>query len=299
MKMAQFPVILARKLTRIAASLVVGILAAVMLLYSLSKAAPSTSGEASPKVFLPFVAAYATNFVTIEGNQLILNGQPFKMRGVNYYSKDHAWDDFWISYTQAITDIDHELCFMEGLGVNALRIFLRWKAFTTEKNGVVDPMVPLTATENLKDFIARADDHGMKVLITLFDGITTSGTTSLYLHPLTATIHLDDLIPEFVTDTRIIGWDIKNEPDRDYYKDANGDGECGEDLYWADPDDKAVVQGWVSRMISEVKTLDPNHLVTVGPYAAIKVICTPEARLVFSPTIVNDYANAVDFVSVH
>ena len=313
--MAQFPSALARRLTRIVASLVVGILAAVMLLYSLSKAAPPTSGEASPKASPSNTSAFATSFITVEGSQFKLNGQPFKMRGVNYYAKDYSWDHFWISYTQAITDIEHELCLMEGLGVNALRIFLRWKAFA--KEGVNNPEVRPERIDNLKDFIGRADGHDMKVLITLFDGIPTSGTHSIY-QPISSPIaitHLSTLVPTFTNDTRIIGWDIKNEPDRDYYRDANGDGKCGEDLYWADPDDKAAVQGWISRMISEVKTLDPNHLVTVGPYAA--VIITPTTpkwecytekeittdTLVFSPTIVNYYSqvitNPVDFVSVH
>jgi hypothetical protein len=46
-----------------------------------------------------------TGIITATGRHLERDGVPFEARGMNYYPKDYAWDRFWISYTEAITQI--------------------------------------------------------------------------------------------------------------------------------------------------------------------------------------------------
>ncbi len=230
-----------------------------------------------------------------------------KIKGVNYYEKDHAWDLFWPYWrdkTNRVT-VAHELDIARALGVNTLRIFLRWSDFITVSNILT---VPLEAKRDLDDFLELAAAKHMRVLPTLFDGMPISGTESLYVSPTIGIKHLDLLLEpfendggrvDFSKDCRILAWDIKNEPDRDYYQDANGDGKWGRDLEYTLPDDVATVQSWADKMIEHLRAKDSYHPITVGVYGAV----ISGTTLVYSPTIVGYYANVithpVDFLSVH
>ena len=65
----------------------------------------------------------------IIGDQFFVSGKRYFIKGVNYYEKDHAWDLFWPAYCGgAISEsVAHELDIARDLGVNTLRIFLRWE----------------------------------------------------------------------------------------------------------------------------------------------------------------------------
>jgi hypothetical protein len=244
-------------------------------------------------------------------DQFYVWGQRYLIKGLNYYEKDHAWDKFWPYWCNNKANratVEHELDIARALGVNTLRIFLRWEFFTpSNPNDVL-----LERKRCLDEFLELAATKQMKVLPTLFDGMPNEGTESLYIDPEVGIAHLDSLLEPFennkagiavtvvfTEDGRILAWDVKNEPDRDYYKDANGDGNAGADLVSALPGDVAAVQSWVDKMIEHLREKDSYHPITVGVYGAV----ISGTTLVYSPTIVgyytNDITNTVDFPSVH
>jgi hypothetical protein len=188
--------------------------------------------------------------------------------------------------------VEHELDIARELGVNTLRIFLRWEYFTTS---LVDPTVPVTVKQDLDEFLSLAASKHMKVLVTLFDGMPNEGADSIYPYPDIGIAHLDSLLTpftnrngsvvDFSTDCRIFAWDVKNEPDRDYVRDTDRNGIPGT------PDDVATVQAWVRAIAGHLREKDPCHPVTVGIYGAVGGA--------YDPTIVGYYTDTVDFVSVH
>jgi hypothetical protein len=252
-------------------------LGGLMWLVSAAGAAPR---DASPPSCCP----------QIIGDQFFVQGQRYLIKGLNYYEKDHAWDLFWPYWhdEQNRENVAKELDIAQALGVSTLRIFLRWDFFTTSPD---DPTVPLEAKRDIDEFLELAAAKQMRVLLTLFDGMPNERTGSLYIAPAIGIAHLNSLLAlfensegvtvDFSKDCRILAWDIKNEPDRDYYKDANGDGNPGT------PDDVAAVQSWVKKMIEHLREKDSCHPITVGVYSAV--------GNVYDPTIIGYYTNTVDF----
>jgi hypothetical protein len=219
--------------------------------------------------------------ITVQGRQLVQNGVPLEVRGMNYYPKDFAWDRFWISYTEAITQIDTELAIARSLGVNSARIFLPYRLFS----GTVQT-APYPAY--LEDFINRLQARDMVAIVTLFDFYPSASAAPYSATDyLTSTRHISTVINWLgPTNPAVLAWDIKNELDREY-------DEFGE----------AQVKAWATEMISFTRDIDPNHLVTVGFYGAISGTSCHDSSvtntLVYSPGIAAEFASAVDFVSMH
>lgn len=211
-----------------------------------------------------------SGLVTANGRYLMRSGIRFELHGENYYPKDYAWNKFWTNYITATAQISAEMDLSKALGVNTVRIFLPYNLFTTASPYLV----------YLKDFVNQIESRHMVAIITLFDFYP-----SLSPNPysptdyLTNTAHISSVINALgITNTTVLGWDIKNELDRDY------------DVYG-----KNEVTTWAHQMISYTRQVDPNHLVTIGFYGAV----TTTTGLVYSPTIAAEFASAVDFVSLH
>jgi hypothetical protein len=212
--------------------------------------------------------------VTAEGRYLVRNGTPFEVRGMNYYPKDYAWDRFWTSHTVAITQINTELDLARALGVNTVRIFVHYDLFNGSNQSHLD---------HLKDFIDRLRTRDMIAVVTLFDLYSSPP----YSDPVASQRHISAVVNTLgITNSTILAWDIKNEPDRDYAKYGEG-----------------KVKDWLREMISYTRGLDPNHLVTIGFYGAVTgTLCYDPAvtnTLAYSPATVAKFASAVDFVSMH
>ncbi len=212
--------------------------------------------------------------IRTNGHRLERDGEPFEARGMNYYPKDHAWDRFWADYAEATSQIDTELDLARALGVNTVRIFVSYDLFDGSDQ---------THLDHLKDLLERLQARDMVAIVTLFDLYSSPPYTDY----LASKRHIDAVISALEpTNDAIMAWDIKNEPDRDY-------AEYGED----------TVKDWLGEMISYTRSLDPNHLVTIGFYGAVTgTLCydpTITDELVYSPTIAAEFASSVDFVSMH
>ncbi|APU69000.1 glycoside hydrolase family 2 TIM barrel-domain containing protein [Christiangramia flava] len=160
--------------------------------------------------------------------------EEFKLKGVNYYPKDGAWDTFGLHFSQE--EIDQDLQIISQLGLNTIRIFLQYEDFGKEH------VLP-EKLEKLATLLDLADKHSLKVIVTLFDFYGDYSVTDwnfTYAHARQITRHFKD-------HTAILAWDLKNEPDLDF--DSRG---------------KIRILNWLKHLSREVKQADPNHLVTIG-----------------------------------
>lgn len=172
--------------------------------------------------------------VYAEGNRLMHDGKPFTAAGVNYSPADAPWAEFWTNYDAATVETD--LLRIEDLGLNTLRIFVPFETFG---GPTVDPLM----RARLRDFLDRAEAHGLKVIVTLFD-FRNDYAPLLWPH---ADRHLDAIVEPLSRHPAILAWDIKNEPDLDY-----------------EGTDPAIVNGWLTHVARRLRRLDPHHLITIG-----------------------------------
>jgi hypothetical protein len=210
------------------------------------------TGEAALMPAAP--AAPPAGFVTRAGRHLLLDGQPYHVAGMNYYPQATPWDAFWRDYDPDI--IDRDFARMRAMGLNTVRVFVPFAQFGGPE--VAPPML-----NRLDDLLARAEAHGLRVVVTLFDFRTTYDPL---LWPQSDR-HLEALLTHFAANPTILAWDIKNEPDRDYA--AAG---------------RATVDSWLLHTLRLARQYAPHHLLTIG-------WTTPQA----APTL----AAEVDIVSFH
>lgn len=218
-------------------------------------AATTTASWIDPAAPLPTrLPALAAALPGLRNGQLWVDGAPFAVAGINYYPQATPWTRFWPAYNG--TQIDRDLALVQSLGLNTVRIFISYADFGGPQ---VDPIM----RAQLTDFLKRAQNANLKVIVTLFDHHTDH-------HPATWAAdarHLANLIPPFANNPTILAWDIKNEPDRDYAANT-----------------PALVDGWLRFVARHVRWHDPNHLITIG-------WSNPEAAATL-PAL-------VDFVSFH
>ena len=181
----------------------------------------------------------------IKDSEILVEGKPFTIKGINYYPKETPWDMFGENYDLKIIEQDFKL--IKDSGLNSIRIFIQYEDFGKEK-------VQFEKLEKLKEVLNTAENTGLKVVVTLFDFY---GDYSVLNWTLTHR-HAAQIVSTFKNHNAILAWDIKNEPDLDF-----------------ESRNKETVLAWLSQMIKEVKKFDPNHLVTVGwssPEAAINLV---------------------------
>lgn len=240
-------------------------------------------------------------FVGVNGRQLMLNGEPFVMRGLNYYPQAAPWDLFWANYDPAVVAEDFAL--IQSLGLNTVRVFVpyEWPDPPQPEADLVptptplptptavpsnDPLAQPEETEepapaaaepeppteeeiaqfmrqHLQDLLDRAQANNLKVIVTLFDFRTDY---QILLWP-NADRQLETLVPYFADHPAILAWDLKNEPDLDQPGNT-----------------QEMVNAWLRHTAAQVRRHDPNHLLTIG-WAKIENA--------------NQLADLVDFVSFH
>jgi endo-1,4-beta-mannosidase len=189
------------------------------------------------------------DFVTVQGNRLMYKGQPIKLKGINFYPKDHPWDRMWKIWRGE--DFKGDLARAQELGINVIRIMVPFEpdtGWTSKETGEVRPEF----LNQLQQMVQIAGEIDLKVIITLFDFYDPSedrwqpGNQAEERH----LIYLRTVVSTFAEDDRVMAWDIHNEPDQ-YFT-------------WREEKDPARMIAWMDRMAAEIRRLDPNHLLTVG-----------------------------------
>jgi hypothetical protein len=211
------------------------------------------------------------NFIQAVGGQLIYQGKPIQIKGVNYYPQWRPWGAMWKGWDGP--QMERELrAARDQLGINTVRLMVPYNFFS-EKNG--DGVVTPKMIRRLHEAIQIAGSQDMRVIVTLFDFFESfpgpdTGTEAKNLE------YLHALLPNFADDDRILAWDLHNEPDN-----------YG---IWKAGDPQKVLR-WLGRMADEVHALAPRQMVTVGMGRASSLWLTgPDGRRVV------DYS---DVVSMH
>ena len=190
-----------------------------------------------------------TQFVTVRGDQLALNGEPFIVKGVNYYPRHAPWRRFLAEADPA--EMAAELDLIRQAGFNTLRIFL-WHEplFTCQPEDAIPNEAAFATVDHL---LQLAGERDLKVIVTLND------LPDLTFRPLyTDFDHYDNqttyIVRRYRNDPAILAWDVRNEGDLDHGAESIEDARF----------EQAEIIDWLAHVSRLVKANDPHHLVTAG-----------------------------------
>lgn len=156
------------------------------------------------------------------------------IKGINYYPRLSPWDTFGGNFNSDTIYRDFNI--IQEAGLNTIRVFVQYEDFGKAN-------VDSEKINKLKKLLDQAELNNIKVLITLFDFYGDYSVINWTLNQN----HADLIISELKDHEAVLGWDIKNEPDLDF--DSRG---------------KVKVTSWLSNMIRFVRSIDSNHLITIG-----------------------------------
>lgn len=183
-------------------------------------------------------------FVEVAGDQLVIQGQPITIKGVNYYPRGRPWAEMWQRWDSV--QMERELRMgRDLLGINAIRVLLPYHlARDRYGHGKVTPELVIKLRE-LAQIAGALDMRLMVALFDFYDGFPAPGTPGEERNFQ----YLRQLLGNFAGDDRIFAWDLHNEPDH-YNTWLNGDA--------------PRVLTWLGRMADEARRIAPGHLITVG-----------------------------------
>jgi hypothetical protein len=185
-------------------------------------------------------------FVTVQGDQLELAGQPFKVKGVNYYPRHAPWERFFSEADPA--KMAQELDLIRQAGFNTLRVFLWYQPLFTCQP---EEAIPQEANFALLDTLVQlARERDLKLIVVLND------LADLTFRPLyTDFAHYDNqtvyITRRYRNEPAILAWDLRNGGDEDY---------SGDDARFS----QAEALGWLEHLSGLVRQHDPHHLLTAG-----------------------------------
>lgn len=145
--------------------------------------------------------------------------------------------EMWQAETFDSVTIDRELGFAEGIGMNVMRVYLHHLAWQIDKTGF---------KKRMNTYLSVANKHGIKTIFVFFDdcwndtykpgkqpipkpGIHNSGWVrdpgKLMDMDLSADdmleLYVKDIFTSFKKDTRILLWDVYNEPGNSGYENKS------------------------------------------------------------------------------
>lgn len=226
-------------------------LKALVRLQALPKPTPPACLSTAPARPDPAVAVTPEpgQLVTVQNGQLQLNGQPFKVRGVNYYPRQAPWQQFLTEADPAA--MAAELDLIEQAGFNTLRIFLWYQPlFTCQPE---DAIPNEAAFARLDALLELARERDLKLIVTLNDlpDLTFRPLYTDYAHYDNQTVYI---VRRYRHDPNILAWDVRNEGDLDYGAESKDEARFTQ----------AEVMDWVGHVSQLIRDNDPHHLVTAG-----------------------------------
>ncbi|MCX7985886.1 MAG: cellulase family glycosylhydrolase [Bacteroidales bacterium] len=145
--------------------------------------------------------------------------------------------EMWQAETFDTSTIDRELGYAENIGFNTVRVYLHHLAWQIDHEGF---------KKRVDKYLAIADKHGIKTIFVIFDdcwnpkykkgkqpepktGIHNSGWIRdpgdlLFLKPEiidTLELYVKDILKTFKNDSRVLLWDLYNEPGNSGYGNAS------------------------------------------------------------------------------
>lgn len=197
------------------------------------------------------VAPYTTHsgdFVTVKESGFALKGQPFYLRGFNYYPRHAPWEAFLTDAN--LTEVAQELDLIAQAGFNTLRITVWYDPlFTCAPEDAIPNAAGFTKLDALIDLARKRE---LKLIVTLND------LPDFYYRPLYTDYARYDAQTAFIVnryhdEPAILAWDLRNEPDLDYGADGRQAVATSE-----------AVTTWLTHVANIVRNNDQRHLITIG-----------------------------------
>jgi len=183
------------------------------------------------------------------GDQFVLNGTVYKIKGTNYYPASAPWGAWFGNWNWA--EITRDIDRMRTLGINVVRINLPYSA-----GGWGGANVNPVYLERLERLVEYLRYRGMKANITLFDWETSfpaAGTQKELEHKQ----YVSAIVGRLKDNPGVFLWDVKNEPD---HPDNIGGG----DNWDSNPTKRDQIISWLYRMCQHVRSIDTNRNHSVG-----------------------------------
>lgn len=231
--------------------------------------------------------------VTIEESRLLVDGQPFTVRGFNYIHPEgtppgcpelHFGADSRCPWDPDAIEAD--MARLQGLGVNTIRIFLNYYVFGGARTA--DPQYdPAPALMQLDGLIASANRHGIYVLPVLLakfpqEQLTAEGYAGA------AELHVRPVLRHLAGRPGLLGLDLFNEPDIGSPIDI----QCWD---WDNGDAPLCLElaiqrtAFLTRLSADARELAPGHARTIG-VAFAKSYFRPLAAPIRLATLVDFYS---------
>lgn len=225
---------------------------ALIRLQALPKPTPAACLSAGPPRPDPAPAATpdTSQFVTVQGDRLQLNGRPFNVKGLNYYPRRAPWGRFLTEARPA--EMAEELDLIRQAGFNTLRVFLWYEPLFTCQP---EDAIPNEAAFAVFDALAQlARERDLKLIVTLNDlpDLTFRPLYTDYDHYDNQTVYI---IRRYRNEPAILAWDLRNEGDRDYGAQSEESPLIFE---------QAEVLAWLAHASQLAREHDPYHLLTAG-----------------------------------
>ena len=183
---------------------------------------------------------------------LVRELEPLSVRGVNYYPQETPWSEFWAFTPESV--LERDMALAADLRINAVRTFLTWDE-KAEKYGLVDAdgAVAPSYLDKVDRFLEIAWGRDIRAVLCF----------AFEYHERQPRIPAEEkwkramraFAERFKDDGRVLMWDLMNEPERHAPPDA------------ADHSDfsgNEAVTAYLAESMRWIKTVDPNHLTTVG-----------------------------------
>jgi mannan endo-1,4-beta-mannosidase len=206
-------------------------------------------------------APRSSSFVTISGSHFDIDGDAGYFAGTNCY---------WCPFTYNTAEVDTTLSDIASSGLKVVRVlgFSDWN--TLPPTGEIWFQL-LNATgsiintgadglQNLDYVVASAEQHGLKLIIPFVNNWNDFGGINAYVNAFGGNAtswftnaaaqsqyrtYIHAVVSRYINSTAIFAWELANEP------------RCA-------GCDTSVIADWATGVSQYIKSLDPNHLVTLG-----------------------------------
>ncbi len=200
---------------------------------------------------------HRNGYVYVEGSYLMLNGERFIAKGYNYLPRDYGWTDMaewdW-------EEVDREFALARAYGANTIRTGLN----AAVANGDLTCASALNFREVRPDYleavnrlVGLAEKHDLRLILWLGD------LCNQYLQPAYypgLQRYIESIVPLFADHPSILAWDLETDIDGGILQRPSDGGCYGEVPYCT----KAHMLNMLRFMADTIRSLDQNHLITVG-----------------------------------
>lgn len=205
----------------------------------------------SSRLDTPYItpSSEAGQYVAVRDGELVMDGQPFLVRGVNYYPRFTPWHRFLTETDRA--EMAHEFDLIHRAGFNTIRIFLWYDALFMCQP---EEAVPVVGTFAVVDAVlALARERDLKVIVTLND-LPDLTYRPLYMDWERYDAQTAFIVRRYKEEPAILAWDLRNEGDLDYGARSPSEARFTQEQ----------VLDWLANVSRLVKEIDRQHLLTAG-----------------------------------